>query len=515
MALVSHSQSRFCSSPYETLPNIHQSYDLFLHNCNNFTNDFSTFLVGQGIPSHITSLPQTVLDTPFGQMLKPQLDRSLRGITQATGSSAQLPARREAPNNRLTNTRSGSESQRPNERVQGIVYKPTTIAQLDKLLAQARDKCAVIFFTSATCPPCKLVYPAYDELAESAGNKAILIKVDLSESYEIGSRYQIRVTPTFWTFLKGEKESEWTGANESQLRGNVNLLIQMANPAHQHTTLDVPALAKPYTKPVIYTKIPPLEKLKAKLEPANTSIDALFDFVIRRQKNIAANASLPDLPSISLSILDTANKLPAGDLFPYVDLLRIALVDPRVSGYFTQDPNETLRAIIKKVIQLDNACPYQLRIVTIHLACNAFSTPLLRSKLRADQKFSTAVLHLITTSLLDSLHQPIRIAAASLAFNLVSANHLKRLEDEDELIAESDQVELMASLLETMNKGEDSKESLKGVLLASGLLKYRAPREGELDQLCQAVGAKDILQEVRNNHLEWKELATEVQKVMS
>src|ERR1700761_3475289 len=61
-----------------------QSYDLFLHNCNNFSSDFAMFLVGRGIPDHITSLPQTVLNTPFGQMLKPQLDAAMRPITQAT-----------------------------------------------------------------------------------------------------------------------------------------------------------------------------------------------------------------------------------------------------------------------------------------------------------------------------------------------------------------------------------------------------------------------------------------------
>ena len=41
------------------------------------------FLIGDGIPDRITSLPQTVLNTPFGQMLKPQLDKAIRGITQA------------------------------------------------------------------------------------------------------------------------------------------------------------------------------------------------------------------------------------------------------------------------------------------------------------------------------------------------------------------------------------------------------------------------------------------------
>ncbi|KAK1809806.1 hypothetical protein LTR12_015832 [Friedmanniomyces endolithicus] len=54
-----------------------ESYNLFAHNCNNFTNDFSMFLLGKGIPNHITSLPKRVLDTPFGQMLRPQIDASM------------------------------------------------------------------------------------------------------------------------------------------------------------------------------------------------------------------------------------------------------------------------------------------------------------------------------------------------------------------------------------------------------------------------------------------------------
>lgn len=60
-----------------------ESYDLFTHNCNNFTDDFAQFLTGNSIPSHITNLPRQVLDTPLGMMLRPSLDASLRTVTQA------------------------------------------------------------------------------------------------------------------------------------------------------------------------------------------------------------------------------------------------------------------------------------------------------------------------------------------------------------------------------------------------------------------------------------------------
>ncbi|KGO75477.1 protein of unknown function DUF862, eukaryotic [Penicillium italicum] len=63
-----------------------ESYDLFLHNCNNFTQDFSLFLVSKSIPDHIINLPRTFLETPFGQMMKPQIEMALKGVTQGTGT---------------------------------------------------------------------------------------------------------------------------------------------------------------------------------------------------------------------------------------------------------------------------------------------------------------------------------------------------------------------------------------------------------------------------------------------
>lgn len=41
--------------------------------CNNFSDEFATFLTGAGIPPHITSLPAEVLSTPFGQAIAPML----------------------------------------------------------------------------------------------------------------------------------------------------------------------------------------------------------------------------------------------------------------------------------------------------------------------------------------------------------------------------------------------------------------------------------------------------------
>ena len=475
------------------------------------------FLVGKNIPEHITSLPQTVLNTPFGQILKPQLDNAIRGVTQAPVPPASVP-RPGAQQQTMSNgyaPHSQANGVKWHEHADGVVYKPTRIKQLDELLASAKDSCAVMFFTSATCPPCKILYPAYDELAAEAGNKAVLIKVDITEAYEIGVKYQVRATPTFMSFLKGEKENEWVGANESQLRGNVRLLIQMAHPAHPHTLLRLPTLQRPHKTPVTYTKVPPIDRLVAKMGPSasNPAINALKGFVTARQRSGALDAPLPSLPDLSSFILKSVQTLPLENLFPLIDLFRVALVDTRFSGYFAEDPSSTILSILTKVIDLDSSCPYQLRIVTLQMVCNLFTSQLFPPKLLADHALSTPLIQLVTSSLLDTEHAPIRVAAASLAFNIAAANHNRRIAEQD-LLPESGQVELMASLLEAMRKEKESKDGVRGLLLTVGLLKYAAPNDGELSDLCEAVGAEEIVAEAKGVFSELKELAKEVELVM-
>jgi hypothetical protein len=45
------------------------TYDLFRNNCNNFTNEVATFLLGTQIPDRILRVPEEVLSTPMGQSI--------------------------------------------------------------------------------------------------------------------------------------------------------------------------------------------------------------------------------------------------------------------------------------------------------------------------------------------------------------------------------------------------------------------------------------------------------------
>lgn len=481
------------------------------------------FLVGKGIPEHITSLPRTVLNTPFGQMLKPQLDSAMRGITQAPVPSVAIPqpqANPVATPNGIHSTARVATSHAAvtqNGAPLGVVRNVTKSKELDALLAEASKTCAIIFFTSATCPPCKIVYPAYDELAAEAGNKAILIKVDLSVAYEIGAKYQVRATPTFMTFLHGEKENEWSGANESKLRANVRMLIQMAHPPHPHTNLRLPALQRAHRKFVTYTKMPPMDKLIARMgeEGNNESITQLRQFVETRGTLGAREAPLPSLPSISHQLLASLETPLPPKLFPMVDLLRLALVDPRVSGYFAEEQDHvTTSKILSYVNTLGDDCPYNLRIVTVHMACNLFTSQLFPPRLLSIPALCEPLVHLVTASLLDTSHAPVRVAAASLALNMAAFNHLQRLEAKPDLLAESVQVELVASLLEAVAREQESKEGLNGLVLALGLLAYEAPVDGEVLDLCRAMDGKGVVATRRGISEEMKVLVRDVEQVM-
>lgn len=368
--------------------------------------------------------------------------------------------------------------------------------ELDRLLASAEKSCAVIFFTSATCPPCKIVYPAYDELAAEAGNKAVLVKVDLSQAYDVGAKYAVRATPTFMTFLHGEKEKEWSGANEHQLRSNVHMLIQMAHPPHPHTNLNLPSIQGASLNPVTYTKLPPLDKLIAKMGDAghDPAVRDIQNFLTQRSTCGPKEAPLPDLAAFSAFIHDAPTTLSLSLLFPAVDLLRCTLVDPRVSGYFAAESpsHATIAPLLTHITHLP-ACPYNLRLVTLHLACNLFTSPLYPPHILSSPLLSAPIVQLAITSLLDTHHANLRVAAASLAFNLAAANHKHRLETDAELLLESEQLQLVASLIEAIGAETESEDALRGEVLALALLVYCAGGDGEVVGACKGLGAGEVV----------------------
>lgn len=67
-----------------------QSYNLFHHNCNNFSNELAQFLCGTPIPKYILDLPNEVLNTSLSSVLVnliSQLESSARPIAEEQSNS--------------------------------------------------------------------------------------------------------------------------------------------------------------------------------------------------------------------------------------------------------------------------------------------------------------------------------------------------------------------------------------------------------------------------------------------
>lgn len=459
------------------------------------------FLVGKSIPDHIRNLPRTFLQTPFGQMMKPQIEAALKGVTQGTGLGAVPGPRAQPPVARPSPAPTVPSSMAAASPTYRRVRNVTSVTQLESELRAASNSCAVIFFTSSTCPPCKIVYPTYDELAEEAGENARLIKVDIGSAYDVSMKYNVRATPTFMTFLKGQKQDEWSGASPAQLKGRVRMLLEQANPPHPHRSLRLPSLQRNITNFVTYKKVPPLEKLVQKL-PATfreaQSVAPIIEFVKLRHSasnTPAADIRIPDLHAFATALQSTYATIPSDSHFAVVDLIRLLFLDPRVSGYFAEEANHaTLLTLLAPLSQADlSSCPYNLRIVALQLACNLFNTPLYPDQLAlSSSPLRETCLRLATNSLLDS-HSNLRVVAASFAYNLAAFNHNARFDGQPDRLPEEDQVELTASLLEAVSREEQSLESLHGLLFALGLFVYEAPVDGMLIDLCRAMNVRETV----------------------
>jgi thiol-disulfide isomerase/thioredoxin len=396
---------------------------------------------------------------------------------------------------------------------QGAVKKVTSLDELQSLLAAAEKSCAVVFFTSATCAPCRAVYPLYDELAAELVDKAILIKVDISQAVDIGQQYSVSATPTFITFLHGKQEDKWMGADPAKLRGNVQLLVQMAWPPHPHQSLNLPTFSNSNAKPVIFSRTPPIPKLLAKMGSVgdNPAVQGVANFVKRRNSQGPADASLPDMTSFASFLREATTTLPPDIMFTVVDLLRCSLVDPRFSGFFAEEKEDsTMVALFEYVNNLEN-CPYALRLVSLQMACNLFASPLFPEQILGHERLRSAVTQLISSSFLDDGNSNVRVAAASLLFNMALENSTKRRDGPGDVLPEEDQIELAAAVLEAISQEEVSSEGLEGMLLALGYLVYMLPVDGTLADLLRTMDAQDTVL-AKKKHFPGLTLADEVGK---
>ncbi|EIN12585.1 thioredoxin family protein [Punctularia strigosozonata HHB-11173 SS5] len=544
-------------------------YHLLEFNCNSFTNDCVGFLTGGSIPSWIKDLPADFLSTPFGAALRPTIDSMFRRPAQGAApvsNPAPQAAINASPNPQLASTLlqafanratqpspSGSGTSTPTSSqpypqqangngniststLSAPIHACTNPSSFNSLLATHRAVAA--FFTSATCGPCRMIEPTFENLVHEKKQVAFA-KIDLGVGMgtQVGSMYGVRVTPTFIFFLDGKKVGEFKGANVSELQSQVDMLIFQAFPPHPHTKLSLPAIEALSLNPILFTQIPAFDALQSNLESFIDASPASFDKaqtksiltakLITHLKNRAGNKNYTTPPAmeglfIGCAVFTTmlARELPIDQLFPLVDLWRLALLDPAVSAWAAalspgaQDPIEVLSTKAIAAFDLPNSRNYIL--ITLRMLANAFSSPQLARRLllsrsaasssafqggaadsRSARKRTTA---LLVPALLHE-DAAVRTAAASLAFNVsawLQKGRVERVrgrtgatEDEEDPEWEVEMVSAVVEALSREDKSEDVVHRLTACL--AFLLRLSPVYDEQIAPLMEVFQVREVL----------------------
>jgi thioredoxin 1 len=74
----------------------------------------------------------------------------------------------------------------------------------------------LVDFTATWCGPCKALAPVVEKLAEEAGGKFKVGKLDIDEAPDVTKRYGVRGVPTVLVFKGGQKVDQHVGVTNRE-----------------------------------------------------------------------------------------------------------------------------------------------------------------------------------------------------------------------------------------------------------------------------------------------------------
>ncbi|KAJ1952937.1 hypothetical protein EC988_003284 [Linderina pennispora] len=465
-------------------------YHLLKFNCNTFSDSLIKGLTGGSVPDKVKNLPDDFLETALGRQLLPMLESSF-GQAARSAPAADLPVA--AP---------------------PLVdfAKVQSVASYSDLQAKLQQyKAVVVYFTSFSCPPCRVIAPIYEDLvkeknnasAVAAGHTVLAIKVDCSLQNAVAAPFNVRSTPTFMFFLDGQLTDQFAGADAGQLRSGLDLLVFSAYPPRKHTRLSPQGLEAVGLNYILFKQTASLEPVFKRI---NESVVASAENDEKKVSMLAGLASLKrdvggvlegqhmDVGQVVQQLREVYEFLPLESSFPVVDLVRmVAAVSP-----FSLDSvgAELVRKVVADVgssYSADEAPPKALALLSLRLACNMFAAPQsIGIALSAEWRRQTT--DLLVSSLL-AAEPSVRRTAASLAFN-IAAYIARARRNQREVDDEDWQIELVSAIIkgvEDESASTDAKESVPVVsrlLAALAHILYLAP-ESILD-LARLLNAQQV-----------------------
>jgi desumoylating isopeptidase 1 len=236
------------------------------------------------------------------------------------------------------------------------IQYPSSISEFNSIISSW--KMAIAFFTSETCGPCKMIEPYFHSLSKSHTNIKFIL-VDIGRNYALAQAHNITATPTFQTFLNGQQLTEWKGANQAALNQNLTRLIDSSRPSLP------PSLRGHYSQsPILFPRSPPMQKVLSQLPDKvfpKPLLQSISTFLAKKEDTHVLVPPLSNWAEMQRNLdYDLENA------WMVVDLLRAAMADKRVSGWFAVDGLSTIADIVKRAHARDEK-EWQLRVVTIQL----------------------------------------------------------------------------------------------------------------------------------------------------
>ncbi|MGN0813607.1 MAG: thioredoxin [Candidatus Coproplasma sp.] len=82
------------------------------------------------------------------------------------------------------------------------MVKQIKTAEFDQLING--EKPVVCDFFATWCGPCKMLAPVMEQVSEEYGDRAVFVKVDVDDNFELAARYGVMSIPLVAVFKGGE-----------------------------------------------------------------------------------------------------------------------------------------------------------------------------------------------------------------------------------------------------------------------------------------------------------------------
>jgi desumoylating isopeptidase 1 len=203
-------------------------------------------------------------------------------------------------------------------------------------------------------------------------------------------------------------------------------------------SLDLPAISSLSTEPILFTQVPAFDTVRDKLvsfidhtslaNPSKVKDDLVMHIIpwLKQRYAVGSNKAAAPPPPPSHAVVNAFSRatttlvaeLPAASIFPLLDVWRLAILEPAIA--------QVSLAPLVQVLTTTNessssSSPRATLLTLLRLSTNALGTSLLSRSLLgtgADVRKRRAVLTGVLVNTLLHADRLVRVAAASLAFNV-------------------------------------------------------------------------------------------------